>query len=176
MGKVILYIATSLDGYIARPMGEVDWLESHENPDGLDYGYNDFYNGIGITLMGNKTYKEILGYDIDFPYKGKKNYVATKNTFLSADENVTYINSALEDEVAKLKKGDDDIWLIGGGLLIKSLYNADLIDEMMIYTMPITIGKGIDLFVDGLKERNVTLLECEAYPTGVVKSHYSLNN
>ena len=172
MGKLKLYIATSLDGYIARPQGEVDWLNSHENPEQLDYGFHEFYNSCGVTLMGNKTYKEILGYDIDFPYKGKKNYVATKNTFLSEDENVTYINTNLEGEVEKLKKGEEDIWLVGGGNLVKSLYNAGLIDEMIIFTMPIAIGKGIDLFPEGLIEKHVRLIDSQIYPTGVVKLHY----
>jgi dihydrofolate reductase len=176
MGKVKLYIASSLDGYIARPQGEVDWLESHENPNQLDYGFHDFYNSCGITLMGNKTYKEILGYDIDFPYKGKKNYVATKNTFLSQDENVSYINTNLEGEVANLKKEAEDIWLIGGGILIKSLYNAGLIDEMLIFIMPVIIGKGIDLFPEGLTENNAKLIDSETYPTGVVRLHYEIQS
>jgi dihydrofolate reductase len=67
MPKLILYIAISLDGKIARSDGGMDWLENHPNPNGLDYGYADFLAGIGTTIMGRKTYEEILGFGIDWP-------------------------------------------------------------------------------------------------------------
>jgi len=76
--KIKLYIATSLNGKIASSDGNVDWLESIPNPEKTDYGYKAFYDSIDTTIQGYNTYNQILNWDIDFPYKGKKNYVLTK--------------------------------------------------------------------------------------------------
>ena len=70
MPKVVLFTATTLDGYIARPDGNLDWLIEFPNPDNLDYGYSDFMLGVGSIIMGKNTYNEILSYGIDWPYKG----------------------------------------------------------------------------------------------------------
>jgi dihydrofolate reductase len=83
MRKIVLYIAASLDGKIARKDGDVKWLDEFSDPEQMDYGYNDFLNSIDTTLMGNNTYKQLLGFGIDFPYRGKTNYVFTRNARLS---------------------------------------------------------------------------------------------
>ena len=67
MRKIILYIAASIDGYIAGPNGEIDWLDSIDNPDNLDFGYTKFYKSIDTIIMGNSTYKQILSFGVDFP-------------------------------------------------------------------------------------------------------------
>lgn len=66
--KIKLYVASSLDGFIARKNGELDWLMEHPNPNQLDYGYAEFLNGIDTVLMGRKTYEEILAFDVEWPY------------------------------------------------------------------------------------------------------------
>src|SRR5664279_1394932 len=116
MRKIKLYIAVSLDGKIAKPDGDVKWLDKIPNPDHLDYGYSDFLKSIDTTLMGNYTYKQLLGFGIDFPYGGKANYVFTRNTELKEDENVKYISTDPVSFVKDLKSSTGgDIWLIGGG-------------------------------------------------------------
>ncbi len=90
--KIILYIACSLDGKIADRTGSVSWLEELPNPDQTDYGYNDFLASVDTTIMGNKTYRHILGFGIDFPYQEKINYVITRNKTLAHDENVQYVS------------------------------------------------------------------------------------
>lgn len=79
MRKIKLYIATTLNGKIARSDGSVDWLESIPNPEKIDYGYSEFYNSVDTTIQGNNTYKQIISWGINFPYTGKKNYIFTKN-------------------------------------------------------------------------------------------------
>ena len=85
-------MAMSLDGKIAKSDGDVQWLDEIPNPDQLDYGYYNFYATIDTTLMGNKTYQEVLGFGVAFPYPDKQNFVFTRNTVLTKDENVTYIS------------------------------------------------------------------------------------
>ena len=79
MRKIVSYIVTSLDGKIARQDGGVYWLDELPNPDNSDYGYKNFYNSIDSTIMGSLIYQKILSFGGDFPYKGKENYVITRN-------------------------------------------------------------------------------------------------
>jgi len=92
MRKVILYVAISLDGKIAKPDGNVEWLDSIPNPDQLDYGYAEFYENIAITIMGNNTYEEVLGFDVPFPYPTKKNYVLTRQEGKTDTEFVSFVS------------------------------------------------------------------------------------
>ena len=75
MKKLKLYIAISLNGKIAKPDGSVDWLNNIPNPDNSDMGYTDFFESVDTTIQGYKTYKQVIDWGIEFPYKGKKNYV-----------------------------------------------------------------------------------------------------
>ena len=140
MKKVILYIATSLNGFIAKTNGSVDWLENIPNPDDEDYGYRDFLNSIDTTIQGNNTYKQILNWGIEFPYIGKDNYVITSDNSLLKDENVTYISSNQIEFIRNLKDSTGkNIWLIGGGKVNSLLLNNGLIDEIHQFMMPIVI-------------------------------------
>ena len=96
MRKIILYIAASIDGYIAGPNGEIDWLHSIDNPDKLDFGYTKFYKSIDTTIMGNSTYKQILSFGVNFPYPEKTNFVFTNNRSESDTDHVKFVNSDLE--------------------------------------------------------------------------------
>ena len=103
MRKIILYVACSLDGKIADREGNVDWLDTIPNPDHSDYGYSDFIKSVDTTLMGNKTYQQVLGFDVPFPYKETKNYVITRDGTLTNDENVEYIHQNIADFISDLK-------------------------------------------------------------------------
>lgn len=156
MRKVRLYIAQSLDGFIARPDGKVDWLEVEK--EGLepvpDYGYAEFLAQIDTTLMGFNTYREVLGFGIPFPYPDKTNYVFSRN-HKKVDENpVEFISSDATGFVANLKRDiGKDIWLIGGAWLNRVFLEAGLIDEIIITTKSTVLGSGISLFDMG-KEIN----------------------
>src|SRR5690606_40729501 len=78
MRKIILSLAISLDGYIAKPDGDVEWLKKVPNPDKIEYGFSEFYKTIDTTIMGNNTYKEILGFNIPFPFQNKENFVISR--------------------------------------------------------------------------------------------------
>ncbi len=151
MRKVILYIAQTIDGFIATSEGGVEWLyePDNQNVDLNAYGYLDFYNSIDTTLMGYNTYNEILNFGVPFPYPDKKNYVFSKNHKKVDDNPVEFVSSDIPEFVMNLKqqKGKD-IWLIGGGKINKILLNLNLIDEIILGIKPVVIGQGIKLFAD----------------------------
>jgi dihydrofolate reductase len=145
--KVILYIAMSLDGYIARPDGAVDWLDDVEGEG--DNGYGEFYSQVGTVIMGRKTYEEVLKLTDEFPYAGKNCYVLTRQP-LESTSYVTFTDEDTETLVSRLKKVSDGyVWLVGGGQLVRQFLEKKLIDEMELYIIPKTIGEGIPLFPDG---------------------------
>ncbi len=175
MKKIIVYAATSLDGMIAKADGSVDWLEELPNPDQLDYGYFDFYDGIDTTIMGNKTYQQVLGFDVPFPYNGKANYVLTRNEALTKDENVEFISKDPIETLHNLKESEGkDIWLIGGGAINTLLLNNGLIDQVIVHVMPVILGDGIPLFNKEAKVSTLKLIESKSYPTGVIEMRYDL--
>lgn len=174
MRKIKLYIATSLNGQIARSDGGVDWLESIPNPEKLDYGYKEFYDSIDSTIQGYSTYRQIMSWGIDFPYAGKKNYVFTRQQGISDTEFVEFVTEDHIEFVKQLKqqKGKD-IWLIGGGQINTLLFNEGLIDEVLVFVMPIVIPKGIQLFEAVPKETQLKLVSTKSHTTGVVEMNYS---
>jgi len=136
----------SLNGKIAKKDGNVDWLESIPNPDKSDFGYKNFYDSVDITIQGYSTYKQIVDWDIEFPYKGKKNYVFTRKTDLKNNENVAFIKEKHIEFTKQLKlKEGKEIWLIGGGQINTLLFNENLIDEIWVFVMPIIPDSGIEL-------------------------------
>lgn len=173
MRKIKLYIAVSMDGFIADKNGGVAWLENLPNPDLLDYGYYAMYDSIDTTLMGNATYQQVLGFDVPFPYSDKTNFVFTRNSSLIKDENVTFVNDNIVDFVKDLKsKEGKAIWLIGGGQINTILLNADLIDEMIVSYMPTVLGEGVPLFSSNTQLKSLRLLKSETFSTGVVSLTY----
>ena len=174
MPKTVLYIATSLDGFIARPDGNLDWLTSIPNPQTGDYGYAELLDSIGTTIMGRKTYEEIIGFGIDWPYTGLDSFVLTTNKNLEIKSPDTFVLTGnLKDFISALKeKTDKDIWLIGGGKLITSFINEEILDKMIITVIPKMIGEGIPLFADKPKETIWKLTGVKAFDTSVVNLTY----
>ncbi len=176
MKKIKLYIATSLNGKIAKKDGSVDWLEAIPNPDKLDYGYMAFKETIDTTIQGYVTYSQILGWDIPFPYPNTKNYVLTRKQDIENTEHVEFISENHLEFIKKLKaEAGKDIWLIGGGQVNTMLLNAGLIDEIQVFVMPILLSEGIALFELLPKETALKLVDSKTYPTGVVELNYGLD-
>ena len=170
MSKTVLYIATSLDGYIARPDGNLDWLTSIPNPQTGDYGYAELLNSIGTIIMGRRTYDEVIGFGVEWPYVGLDSFVVTTNKDLKIQSPDTCVlTEEITDFVTDLrKKTEKDIWLVGGGKLITTFINNDLLDKMIITVIPKIIGEGLPLFAGKPKETNWRLMEAKSFNTGVV--------
>jgi len=168
MRKLIIYTAMTIDGYIAGPNGEIDWLNDAGK---TDYGYKKFYNSIDTTIMGNSTYKVTLTAP-KFPYQDKTNYVFTKNKLLRDTSYVKFISDNIDAFVRSLKqKSGKDIWLVGGGQINTVMLNQGLIDEMILTIFPITLGEGIPLFAQGALRSIFKTINCETYETGIIQWH-----
>lgn len=175
MRKTKLYIAVSLNGKIAKPDGGVDWLDAIANPEQQDYGYSGFYASIDTTIQGNNTYQQIMSWDIEFPYAGKKNYVLTSKKEPKDTEHVEFISENHADFIRQLKKENGaDIWLVGGGKTNTLLLNEGLIDEVHIFIMPIILSGGIELFEGIPNETLLKLVQTKSYSTGVVQMIYHI--
>jgi len=175
MKQIKLYIAASLNGKIARPDGNVDWLEKLPNPDKTDHGYAEFYDSIDTTIQGGKTYRQIIGWDIEFPYIGKTNYVITRNQNLKKNDHVKFVTENPVEFFQNLKKQEGkDIWLIGGGQVNTLFLNAGLIDEIRVFIMPIILPDGIELFEMLPDEKMLKLKATKEYTSGAVELTYAV--
>ena len=174
MGKVILYIAASLDGFIAGSDGDISWLDKYQGGT-EDYGYSGFYKNVGTSIMGANTYKKALtlkgGIDNKMP-----TYVIThKKLQTAAAARITLYSGNLPELIEKIKQQTaKNIWLVGGGQLTQSFLKEDLIDEIILSTIPLILGEGISLFGNIRKEINLVLTKTECYQSGIVQTHYKV--
>lgn len=167
MRKLILFIATSLDGYIARPNGEVDWLLADD-----DFGYEEFYRSIDTVLLGNKTYEQVLTFG-DYPYQNKTSYVFTRNPDRLHAEWVTFVSDDIAEFTRSLKEEPGgNIWLVGGADVIECLQKTGLIDEYILFIHPTILGNGIPLFKPHTRQTELKLTHTKIYPPGLVEARY----
>jgi dihydrofolate reductase len=155
--KVIVFIAMSLDGYIARENGDIDWLLQNSPADPEAYGYSEFYNSIDTVIMGKATYDQLPELSDSFPYGDKKCYVFSR-TASGRDENAEYVSGEIGPFVETLKRRPGgNIWLVGGSELIEGFLEAGAVDEFMISVIPVLIGRGIPLFRKSSREERLQL-------------------
>lgn len=176
MRKIKLYIAASIDGYIADIDGGLDWLSAYPITPELNYGYNEFFNSVDSVIMGGKTYRDILNMDVIYPYKDKTSYIITRNKKNNPKENIHFITENIIEALTDLRnKGGKDIWLVGGGEIISILLDNDLIDEMIITLIPMILGSGIPLFPNTTKESTWKLQNTHSYSNNVLQVEYHRN-
>jgi dihydrofolate reductase len=167
MRKLILFIATSLDGFIAGSDGNVDWLFT-----GSDYGTKKFMNSVDTIFMGRKTYEQVLQFGFHY-YSGKKVFVFSKSTNLKHSSEIEIIPGDTISFIKKLKRRmGKNIWLMGGGNLISSFQNKKLVDEYHLFVHPIMLGKGIPLFTNLKTEFTLKLINKKIFEDGLVKLSY----
>lgn len=167
MRKVVLYAAASLDGYIARSDGGLDWLV----PDG-DYGYNDFFVGIDTLVMGRKTYDAVKSFG-DWPYGERTCYVLTHTPDRYRDDPVIFVSGPVRPMIDNLvRQPGGDIWLVGGGELVREFLRHDLVDEIILTVFPILLGDGIPLFPADFPAYELTLTVAKTYDSGAVQVTY----
>lgn len=173
MRKLKLYIASSLDGYIARKNGNVDWLHDERfETEGEDYGYHAFYDSIDTCLMGYKTYQFILDADIPYPYADKISFVFSRSPQVRT-AHVQFVHENIPGYVSNLKEQEGkDIWLVGGGQINSLLLKAGLIDELILTLIPIVLGEGIPLFAPTSYEQHFQLNETISYDNGMLQLWY----
>ena len=167
MSQLILYIASSLDGYIATTAGEVDWLFTDQ-----DYGYTDFLASIDRLLMGRVTYEQILTFG-NYPYSGNQGFVFSRTIQRDRDENVNFVAGDLVSFVKNLKlQNGKDIWLVGGAAIAKTCLENNLVDKFILSIHPIILGEGIALFPPPLPTLSLKLEHCQTFDSGLVQLTY----
>ncbi|WP_290789721.1 dihydrofolate reductase family protein [Flavihumibacter sp. UBA7668] len=169
----ILYIAMSLDGYIAGKDDNLDFLSKVEVA-GEDYGYAAFQQEVDTLIWGRRTYDKMLTFGIDFPHADKKCYVISA-TKTGSDENVEFA----ADPVALVQRLKTEpgrhIYCDGGGGVVKALLDAKLIDRLIVSVIPHLLGDGIRLFRDGRPEQQLVLHSSTPYASGLVQLRYDVN-
>jgi dihydrofolate reductase len=178
MPHLILYVACSLDGYIARPNGSVDWLDAFNQAGGEDYGYSELLGRCGAIIMGANTYRQVVTFGA-WPYAGIPCYVLTHRPPATlADPLVRAYAGSLTALVRKLTKSvvantpAKDIWLVGGAQAAGQFIAKGLVDEYIISVIPTLLGRGVPLWLETGPERKLTLLGVKSYPRGVVQLRY----
>ena len=163
--KISLFIAMSLDGYIADSKGGVDWLNGQGNDDENIDTYSEFAKTIDTILMGWNTYHQIVTElsPKEWVYNDFTTYVFTHNEHISSKK-IRFVNINPVELVKKLKgKNGKDVWICGGANLVQQLVNEDLIDYYHITVIPMLLGSGIRLFENGKYEINLRLLNTQSY-------------
>ena len=172
MNKIILYIATSLDGFIADEQGGIDWLNEFSFTKEIEQDYNEFYNKISTVVMGGKTYRQVINElsPGKWVYEGKESFVFTRNK-LKDTENVKFISGDIAQKLREIQKNSKgNIWVIGGFEIVNSLIKENIIDEYIITLIPTLIGKGIPLFKENTLKLN--LVDCKNMGSDIVKLTY----
>jgi dihydrofolate reductase len=169
--KVVLYIATSLDGFIAKPNDELDFLSIVEQ-EGQDYGYADFIKTIDTVIVGRKTYDKVISMGFDFPHADKDSYIITRTPRPNIGS-IKFYTDDIKSLIYKLKseKGKN-IFCDGGAEIVNELLKHNLIDEFIISIIPILVGNGTKLFKDDRPELKLELISTKQFESGLVQLHY----
>jgi dihydrofolate reductase len=170
MRKVVLGLGISLDGYIARPDGAVDFLFMPK-----DYSMGPFFATIDTALMGRKTYDVALKMGGGrFADSRIKNYVFSHSQPPGERSGVTFVNESPKRFIENLRKRPGkNLWLMGGGELARDFLKDDVVDELYIGIVPVLVGEGIPLFPNGFPQREFSLLENKTFSRGLIALKYA---
>jgi dihydrofolate reductase len=162
-----IFVGASLDGYIARQDGSLDWLKPFE---GEEHGYAAFLAGVDALVIGRGTYDSVLGFP-EWPYQGKRVIVCTRRPARPAHGEELWAGSprALAE---RLEHERVRRVYLDGGALISSFLREGLVDELTVSVVPIVLGGGRPLFAGGLPELPLRLLEAKSFPSGLVQLSY----
>lgn len=171
MRKLVLYIATSLDGYIAAPGDDLAFLAKVEK-EGEDYGYADFIAGVDTVILGRRTYDWVMQHAPAFAHSDKETYIVTRTPRESIGS-MHFFTGDLGELVTSLKaKPGKTIFCDGGAQVVDELLRLGVIDEFVISIIPTLIGGGTRLFKDGRPGADVQFVDAKTFDTGLVQLRY----
>lgn len=171
MNKTVLYIATSLDGYIAGDNDDMAWLSPFE---GGEYGYKEFLSTVGVIIEGKRTYD----LSVERGFVNEAHPVPSLVLSHSSPQvpegiTVTFVEGAAESILARAKKmTDKKIWIVGGAKVARLFMKAGLIDEYIITLIPVVLGKGIKLFEEMPQSTELVLKDTKTFDKGLVQLIY----
>jgi dihydrofolate reductase len=164
-----VFIAVSIDGFIARPDGSTDWLSIVEQP-GEDHGYRAFHDSIDALVLGRKTYELALGFG-EWPYAGKRCIVRT-HAKLEPRHGEEFYSGEIDPLLNDLAAAGSKRVYVDGGAVIQQFLALGLVDDMTISVIPITLGEGIPLFGKSGPEGRWKLTASRAFDSGLVQTSY----
>jgi dihydrofolate reductase len=169
--KISIYIAMSIDGYIARKDGNLDWL-MHGHTGDEDYGFKKFINSVDALVLGRNTYQVVSGFD-EWPYKGKR-VIVLSNTLQEVRKEAELYGGQLNHLAHQLhSEGIKHVW-VDGGITVSKFLEAGLVDHITISIISVFLGSGIPLFRAMDKEQTCRLESTQAYPSGLVQLKYDV--
>lgn len=170
--KLIVYIASSIDGYIAAPGDDLSFLNAVQ-VEGEDYGYHAFIDTVDTVIMGRRTYDWVLQQGV-VPHADKQLYVITSKP-QTATGNLHYYSGELTELIRNLKsQPGKDLFCDGGSKIIHQLLQAQEVDQLIISVVPVLLGGGTRLFTKDYPMQKGKLVKTQSYDTGLVQLHYEL--
>jgi dihydrofolate reductase len=171
--KVSAYIATSLDGYIARRNGDIDWLAGGEEAE--NYGYAEFISSVDHIVMGRNTYEKVLTFG-SWPYEKKVIVLTSRDPLIPRElsDKVEAVNLPPADLLRRLEVHDAEHIYLDGGVTIQRFLREGLVDEMTITTIPVLIGEGLPLFGPLEKDVKLALIDSRSFRNGFVQNKYKI--
>lgn len=168
--RVRMFIASTLDGYIAGANDDLSWV-FHDG----DYGYREFYAGIDTVIIGRRAY-EIACALPAWPYAGRNTVVFTRNPeFRVATPDTVATSRAPDDVIAELRaRKGGDLWLVGGGRLVRDCIAAGLVDDVIVLLHPLILGDGIPLIARGVPRTHLRLTRERRFPSGLIQLSYAV--
>ncbi len=173
--KIILYIASSLDGFIAKPNDDLSFL-SRVQQAGEDYGYADFMESVDTVILGRKTYDWVMKQVKEFPHSQLDSYIITRTPRQDIGK-IKFYSGNLIELVLRLKQGrGKNIFIEGGAEIVNELLKERLIDRFYLSIVPVLLGDGVRLFKDGLPEQNLKLINSKQFDSGLIQLQYDLDD
>lgn len=168
--KIVYFVTSSLDGFIARPNGAIDWLIQAEGDE--DFGFSRFLESIDTVIQGRHTYEHVLSFG-PYPYANQKNYVFSRK--LLQCQHAEIVRQPVADFVRWLRiQPGKDIWLVGGGQLAAAFLEAGVIDELKVFIQPILLGEGIPLVGHIGRDTRLTVKHSHAFRQGLVQIDFEV--
>lgn len=175
--KSTVYMAMSLDGFIARENGDLDWLPAFGAND-EDYGYHAFMDTVDALVMGRNTFAKVLSFGVDWPYGSKPVIVLSSQPYeipVTLPDSVENLHGDMGDIVAGLlQRGFENLY-VDGARTAQIFLNNDLIDRYILAIIPVLIGSGISLFGQLQQDKKLSLVDHRSWPSGLLQLTYEVN-
>lgn len=176
-GRIILYIAASVDGFIADDAGSVEWLDEFQQETATgddDSGYEDFFTGIDCLVMGAATYEQVLTFG-EWPYEDRPTYVFTHRELPRATDAVEFVEGPVDTVAIDLKGQYEHIWLVGGATLAQEFLREHQVDGLRLSLVPVLLGSGISLFSSTGERQRLLLRDAITRDSGIVELQYKVH-
>jgi len=169
-GRMTLYIATSVDGFVAAEDGGVEWLDAFGGDDGTEH-YEAFLADVDCLVMGATTYEQVLGFG-EWPYGERPTVVVTHRDLPLATDAVELYEGDLDDLARDLTAQYDHVWLVGGAQVARTLLRLGRVDTLRLSVVPVVLGRGVPLFDGDGKRTDLHIVDTTAFESGVVELRY----